>query len=46
MPYKLMYVDMLGLSKYIGDIVLFLLSHVDGEHGEKMEQHTIIKLLM
>jgi hypothetical protein len=28
--YKLMYIGMLGLLKYIGDIVLFLLCRVDG----------------
>jgi hypothetical protein len=37
MLYELMYTDMLGLLKYIGDVVLFLLGHVDGEHSEKVE---------
>ncbi len=45
MPYKLMYIDMIGLFKYIGDVVLFLLGLVDGEHGEKVEKHAIVKQL-
>ncbi len=40
-----MHVDMLGLLKYIGDVVLFLLSRNDGDHGEKVEQHAIVKQL-
>ncbi len=44
-PYKLAYVDALWLLKYICDIVLFLLSRVDGEHGEKVIHHAIIKQL-
>jgi hypothetical protein len=43
MRYKLTYVDTLGLLKYIGGVELLLLSHVDREHGEKMEQHTIVE---
>jgi hypothetical protein len=43
--YELTYIDKLGLLKYIGDIVIFLLSRVDGEHGKKVKQHAIIKQL-
>ncbi len=43
--YKLAYVDALWLLKYIHNIVLFLLSHVDGERGEKVKHHTIVKRL-
>ncbi len=43
--YKLTYVDALGLLKYIGDIVLFLLCRVDGEHGEQVEHDAVIKQL-
>jgi hypothetical protein len=38
MTYKLIYVDVLGLLKYIGDIVLFLLCRIDGERGEQMSR--------
>jgi hypothetical protein len=41
--YKLMYIDMLWLLKYTGDIVLFLLGHVDGKHGEQVKHHAIVK---
>ena len=45
MPYELAYVDALGLLKYICDVVLFFLNHVDGKHSEKVEQHAILKQL-
>ncbi len=45
MPYKLAYVDALWLLKYIRDIVLFLLSRVDGVRGEKVKYHAIVKQL-
>jgi hypothetical protein len=45
MTYKLTYVDALGLLKYIGDIVLFLLFRVDGEHGEKVKNDAVVKQL-
>ncbi len=45
MPYELAYVDALWLLKYICDIVLFLLSRVDGERGEKVKHHAIVKQL-
>jgi hypothetical protein len=40
-----MYVDALGLLKYIGDVVLFLLCRVDGEHSEQVGDHAIVKQL-
>jgi hypothetical protein len=43
--YKLMYVDALGLLKYIGDIVLFLLSCIDGKHSEKVKHDAVVKQL-
>jgi hypothetical protein len=43
--YKLMYVDALGLLKYISDIVLFLLSCVDGKRSEKVKHDAVLKLL-
>jgi hypothetical protein len=43
--YKLTYVDALGLLKYIHDVLLFLLCHVDGKHGEQVEQHTFVEQL-
>ena len=42
-PYKLMYVEALWLLKYVRDVVLFLLRRVDGERGEKVEHHTLVK---
>ncbi len=42
-PYKLTYVDALWLLKYVQDVVLFLLRRVDGERGEKMEHHALVK---
>ncbi len=43
--YKLMYVDVLGLLEYIGDVVLFLLSCVDGKRSEKVKHDTVFKQL-
>jgi hypothetical protein len=43
--YKLMYVDALGLLKYSCDVVLFLLSCIDGEHSEKVKHDAIFKQL-
>ncbi len=40
--YKLTYVDALRLFKYIGDIVLFLLSCVDGKCSEKMKHDAVV----
>ncbi len=45
MPYKLAYVDALGFPKYIRDIVLFLLSSIDGKCSEKVRHDAIIKQL-
>jgi hypothetical protein len=42
-PYKLRHIDILGLLEYIDDVVLFLLSRVDGEHGEKVKHHAIVE---
>ncbi len=41
--YKLTYVDMLWLLKYICDVVLFLLSRVDRKRNEKVKHHAIVK---
>jgi hypothetical protein len=46
MTYKLTYVDALGLLKYIGDIVLFLLSCVDGKQSEKVKHDAVVKQLV
>ncbi len=43
--YKLTYVDVLGLLKYIGDIVLFLLRCVDGNRSEKVKHDAVGKQL-
>jgi hypothetical protein len=43
--YKLMYVDMLGLLKYIGDVVLFLLCPIDRERGEQVKHDAVVKQL-
>ncbi len=43
--YELAYVDALGLPKYILDVVLFLLSHIDGKRSEKVKHHKILKRL-
>ncbi len=45
MTYKLTYVDELGLLKYIGDVVLFLLCHVDGKHSEQVKHVANVKRL-
>ncbi len=44
-PYELAYVDALWLLKYICDIVLLLLSRIDGERGEKVKHQAIVKQL-
>jgi hypothetical protein len=44
-PYKLTYPIPLGLLEHVGKVVLFLLSHVVGKHGEKMGHHTVMKWL-
>jgi hypothetical protein len=41
--YKLTFVDALGLLKYIGDILLFLLCRVDGECGEQVKHDAVVK---
>ncbi len=41
-----MYGDALWLLKYIGDVVLFLLSRVDRKCGEKVKHLAIEKQLM
>ncbi len=43
--YKLMYIDALGLLKYIGDIVLLLQGCVDGKRSEKVKHDAVIKQL-
>ncbi len=43
--YELMHIDVLGLLKYVQDVLLFLLSCIDGECSEKVKHHTIIKQL-
>jgi hypothetical protein len=43
MTYKLTYVDALGLPKSIGDIVLFLLSCIDGKRSKKVKHDAVIK---
>jgi hypothetical protein len=43
--YKLTYIDVLGLLKYIGDIVLFLLSCVNGKRSEKVKHDAVVKQL-
>jgi hypothetical protein len=45
MTYKLTPVDMLGLLKYVRDVLLFLLSCIDGERSEKVKHHAIVKQL-
>jgi hypothetical protein len=45
MTNKLTYIDVLGLLKYIGDVVLFLLCHIDGEHSEQVKHHATVKQL-
>ncbi len=41
--YKLTYVDAMGLLKYIGDVVLFLLCWIDGKCSEQVKHHAIVK---
>jgi hypothetical protein len=43
--HKLTNVDPLGLLEHVPDVVLLLLSHVIGEHSEKVEHHAVIKRL-
>jgi hypothetical protein len=43
--YKLTYIDALGLLKYIGDIVPFLLCRVDGKQGEQVKHDAAVKQL-
>ncbi len=43
--YKLTYIDALGHLKYICDVVLILLCHVDEKHGEQVEVHAIVEQL-
>ncbi len=38
-----MYVDALGLFKYIPDVVLFLLCCVDGKRSEQVKHHAVSK---
>ncbi len=45
MTYKLTHIDALGLLKYVQDVVLFLLSCIDGKHCEKVKHHAIVKRL-
>ncbi len=41
--YELMHVDMLGLLKYVQDVVIFLLSCVDGKCSEKVKHDAVVK---
>jgi hypothetical protein len=43
--YKLTHLDALGLLKYVRDIVLFLLSCIDGKRSEKVKHHAIVEQL-
>jgi hypothetical protein len=43
--YKSTHVDVLGLLKYVQDVVLFLLSCIDGKCSEKVKHHAIVKRL-
>jgi hypothetical protein len=45
MAYKLTYVDVLGLLKYIGDILLLLLSCIDEKCTEKVKHDAVVKQL-
>ncbi len=45
MTYKLMHVDALGHLKFVQDVVLLLLSCIDGKRSEKVKHHAIIKQL-
>ncbi len=40
-----MHVDALGLLKYVRDVVLFLLSCIDGKRSEKVKHDTVVKRL-
>jgi hypothetical protein len=46
MTYKLTCDDVLGLLKYIGDIVFFLLCCLDGERGEQVKHVAVVKQLV
>jgi hypothetical protein len=41
--HKLMHADTLGLLEHVHDVILLLLSRVDGKHGENVEHHAIFK---
>ncbi len=41
--YKSTHADTLGLLEHVGEIILLLLSCVDGERGEKVDQHANFK---
>ncbi len=43
--YELMQVDALGLLKYVLDVVLFLLSCVDGKCSEKVKPGAVVQQL-
>ena len=43
MLYILTNAILLGFLEHVCDIVLLLLSHVIGEHGEKVEHHAVIE---
>jgi hypothetical protein len=38
--------DVLGRLEYVCYVVLLLLSHVVGEHSEKVKHHAVIELLV
>jgi hypothetical protein len=42
MLHKLTHDDVLGFLEHVCDVVPLLLSHVVGEHGEKVEHHAVI----
>jgi hypothetical protein len=41
--HKLKKADALGFLQHVRDVVPLLLCHVVGEHGEKVEHHTVVK---
>ncbi len=43
MLHKLMHADALGFLEHIHEVVSFLLTHIVGEHGEKVEHHEVIE---
>ncbi len=43
MLHKLMHTVALGLLEQVCQLVPFLLSHIAGEHGEKVEHQAVIK---